>query len=238
MGVSALLRLFSSFGGNPSERSRMARKYQFSALLPIIEFCIATAFGGVGLRQRYALLSRPLFQDQTLLDTTARFHIWPWPYKFAVIANLPAFFAGSITSAPLQLKWPAFPEYLEALFVLIFVPFLWYWIGRRFDRRWQIVDKMPWAILAAFTLLCLAGASLHIGYTGFLPYGFVVWVIAVLLLTRSTYTCSGIPRKKTHDVGFCLRPLIVSVQLQQHLGTTCVRLGFHQFSQFSADLQR
>ena len=31
-------------------------------------------------------------------DTTARFHVWPWPYKFAFVSNFPAFMAGSLLS--------------------------------------------------------------------------------------------------------------------------------------------
>ena len=106
---------------------------RFSRVLPTIEFCIAIIFGGVGLRQRYTVLSRPIFQNQTLWDTTARFHVWPWPYKFALIANLPAFFAGSIVVFPFSVKWPALPECLQALSALAFVSILWYWIGIRID---------------------------------------------------------------------------------------------------------
>jgi hypothetical protein len=35
---------------------------------------------------------------QLLWDTMARFHIWPWPYKFAVILSMPAFVAGMLVS--------------------------------------------------------------------------------------------------------------------------------------------
>jgi hypothetical protein len=74
----------------------MARELQFRVILPVAECGFAGLFGGIGLWQRFAILSRPLFEGQTLWNSTARFHVWPWPYKFAVVSNMPAFFAGSM----------------------------------------------------------------------------------------------------------------------------------------------
>jgi len=42
-------------------------------------------------------------------------------------------------------------------------------------------------------VLCLAGVFLPIGYVGFLPYGFVVWVFTALTICKRTSTCCGIP---------------------------------------------
>jgi hypothetical protein len=65
--------------------------------------------------------------------------------------------------------------------------------GSRLDRRWDTMDKTPWIALSVFTLICLAGAFLPIGYVGFLPYGFVVWLFTTFAVSRGTHTCSGIP---------------------------------------------
>ena len=77
----------------------MARALRFRIVLPIAECGFAALFGAVGLWQRSAILSRPLFEGQTLWDSMARFHVWPWPYKFAVVSNMPAFMAGSLLAS-------------------------------------------------------------------------------------------------------------------------------------------
>lgn len=175
----------------------MFQERRFRELLPVAQSFLAALFGGLGLWQRYAILNRPFLEGQTLWDTTGRFHVWPWPYKLAAVSNLPAVLAGSLTSLPLAFIWPRAPEYLANLPALLFVPLLWYWVGSRFDRRWRMADKTPWIALSVFTLGCLAGAFLPIGYTGFLPYGFAVWVIATLTISRHTQVCSGIPIHKS-----------------------------------------
>ncbi len=175
----------------------MARDCRFCTLLPVAQVGLAALFGGYGLWERSAILSRPFVQGQTLSDSTARFHVWPWSYKFATVSNLPALMAGSLTSSPLVIIWPGVPEYVANLASLLFVPLLWYWVGSRLDRRWRVTDKTPWIALSVFTLSCIGGAFAPIGYTGFLPYGFVLWVISTLVTTRRTYVCSGIPVRRT-----------------------------------------
>ena len=126
-------------------------------------------------------------------DTTARFHVWPWPYRFEVISNFPASMASSLLLWPVGLVWPKVPESVQAVPALLFVLILWYWVGWRFDRRWNLKDKSPWFALLAFVLVSIAGAFLRIGYVDFLPYGFVLWVITTLSISRFTRVCSGIP---------------------------------------------
>jgi hypothetical protein len=109
---------------------------------------------------------------------------------------MPAVMAGGITSLPLAVIWTGMSEYLANLPVLLFVPLLWYWVGSRLDRRWSVSDKTPWIGLSIFTLSALGGALLPIGYTGFLPYGFAVWVITALTLACHTRVCIGIPIAK------------------------------------------
>lgn len=118
-------------------------------------------------------------------ETTARFHVWPWPYKFAVITNVPAFLAGLLFSWPVETAWPSIPESVESLPSLLLVPILWYWVGSRLDRRWDTSDKTPWIALLIFTVVCLIGAFIRTGYTSFLfPYGVTIWLIAALVLGR------------------------------------------------------
>src|SRR5260370_2424836 len=77
----------------------MDRQSSLRNLLPAVQSAIAVLFGGTGLWQRSAILSRPWFSEgQTMWDTTARFRVWPWPYKFAVVSNFPAFMAGALLS--------------------------------------------------------------------------------------------------------------------------------------------
>jgi len=63
-------------------------------------------------------------------NSTAQFHVWSWPFKFAAILNMPAFLAGLLLSLPLEALWPELPESVSYLPVLLFVPVLWYLVGR------------------------------------------------------------------------------------------------------------
>src|SRR5262245_50985336 len=101
----------------------------FRTILPFVQFVLTALFGGVGLWQRTATLSRPFFEGQTLWDSTARFHVWPWPLKFAVVSNMPAFLAGSLFSWPFAAMWPKLSELVELGASLLFVVILWRWIG-------------------------------------------------------------------------------------------------------------
>lgn len=164
----------------------MVRELRFRVVLPIVEAVIAALFGAIGLWQRSAILSHPFFEGQTMWDTTARFHVWPWPYKFAAILNLPAFFGGLLMTIPIGAIRPTLPEAVQIAPTLVFVWMLWHWIGSRFDRRWTAADKAPWIAVLIFTLVSFGGAFAHLGYTGFLPYGLLVWVIALVAINRCT----------------------------------------------------
>ncbi len=158
----------------------MTRTVRFRYVLPIAQAGVAALMGGIGLLQRQHLLGQRLFGDQTFWDSTARFHIWPWPYKFAVIANIPAFFAGLLPAWGVEQVWPRIPETVEGALSLPFVPLVWYWVGYRLSTS----SSTALRFLLVFTLACAVGAVLPIGYVGFIPYGILVWLIALIWLMR------------------------------------------------------
>jgi hypothetical protein len=177
---------------NSTENRYISR---FRTMLPTAQCGLAALFGGFGLWQRCAILSRPFFEGQTLWHSTAQFHVWPWPFKFAVVSNVPAFFASGLLLWPIGAVWPELPESVQVVQSLLLVLVLWYWVGSRLDQWWSVTDKTPWIGLAVFILVCLVGTFLRIGYTGFIPYGFLVWLSAVLTISRCT-SRSPIPSKQ------------------------------------------
>jgi hypothetical protein len=163
----------------------MTSRKRFRQVLPASQVALAALFGGWGLWQRNQILSHD-YLFGIGWDTTAKFHLWPWPYKFAAVCNLPALFAGLLLIIPIGAVRPTLSEAMHLLPTLGFVVVLWRWVGARLDHRWTVTDRMPWIAIFLFMTVSLMGAILPLGYTGFLPYGFVVWVIASLALSRST----------------------------------------------------
>jgi len=164
----------------------MARERRFRIILPIVECGFAALFGGIGLWQRSAILSRPFVEGETLWNSTARFHVWPWPYKFATVSNMPAFMAGSFLSLPIAALSHHLPEFVELASCLLCASILWYWVGSRFDLRWTVTDNTPWIALVMFTLVSLGGAFIPMGYVGYVPYGLAVWTVAFFTILRCT----------------------------------------------------
>lgn len=152
----------------------MTRTVKFRHVLPIAQTVLAALMGSIGLLQRHHILSQRLWGDQTLWDSTARFHIWPWPFKFAVIANIPAL----LPALGIEQVWPRIPEAVEAALSLPFVPLVWYWVGYKLSGS----SSTALRFLLVFTLACAVGAVLPIGYVGFIPYGILVWLIALIWL--------------------------------------------------------
>ena len=169
----------------------MAQGMQFRKVLPILQTVLAMFFGGWGLWLRNEILSHSWMG----WNSTARFHVWPWPFKFAAISNMPALLAGSLLSWPIGTLRPGLPESVQISPALLFVPLLWYWVGSWLDRRWGMMDKAghgakgPWILLLFFTLVCAVGASVPITslalYTSYLPYGMAVWMIVGLGMAAS-----------------------------------------------------
>ena len=170
----------------------MASKRLFRRILPASQVALAGLLGGWGLWQRNQILSHD-YLFGIGWNSTARFHVWPWPFKFAVVSNFPAFLAGSLLSWPVSIIWPKLSEPVGEVPSLLFVPILWYWVGSRLDRRWGMTDKTPWFALSIFVLVCLTGAFLPMGYVGFLPFGLVVWVSTTLTISRFANSSSGVP---------------------------------------------
>jgi hypothetical protein len=169
----------------------MAPETQFRRFLPIVQCIVAAAFGGFGLWQRSVILSQRAWGEQTWWETTARFHVWPWPYKFAVMLNTPAFLGGTLLAGRLSALGVRPSEIAEGGATLALVPLLWFWIGRRLDRRSGQADRLadsrvPWAVLIVFFLVCLGGALLPLGYVDFLPLGIALWTVAVPALVWLT----------------------------------------------------
>src|ERR1700687_5712821 len=126
-------------------------------ILPASQVALAALFGGWGLWQRNQILSHD-YLFGIGWNTTARFHVWPWPFKFAVIANLPAFVAGLLLSWPISAAKPDLPETVQFAPSLLFVFVLWYWIGLRLDQHCCVQQRTAWALLAVFISVCLTGA--------------------------------------------------------------------------------
>jgi hypothetical protein len=167
---------------------------RFRTILPALQVMLAALFGGCGLWQRNQILSHD-YLFGIVWNTTARFHIWPWPYKFAAVSNFPALFAGLLLTVPISAVRSTLSEAIQLAPTLLFVACLWRWVGKRLDRRWTVTDWTPWIAIFLFMIASLFGALLPIGYTGYLPYGFVLWVAACLSLSRSTHACAG----SSHD---------------------------------------
>src|SRR6267143_1475879 len=83
---------------------------QFRRILPLSQTVLALFFGSWGLWIRNSILSQPFFGNSTLWNSTARFHVWPWPYEFAVVLNMPAFLIGILLSWPLDAIRPGLSE--------------------------------------------------------------------------------------------------------------------------------
>lgn len=172
----------------------MVQRTQFRIVLPILQTVLAFLFGGWGLWVRNSVLSRPFFGDSTGWDSTLRFHVWPWQFKFAAILNMPAFLAGGFLSWPIDSYRPGLPEWVSGLPMLLLVPILWYWVGSWADKivgpeRSGNGELGRWILLLVFILIC-AGASFISecvgGPTDFVLSGIVIWLIAAIGARTST----------------------------------------------------
>lgn len=82
-------------------------------------------FVGGGQRRDWALAARG--------DSTAAYHVWPWPFTFAVVVNLPALIGSVPVSGGVGMLWDGWNEVAEMTQALLFVPVFWYWVGGRME---------------------------------------------------------------------------------------------------------
>jgi len=176
----------------------MVQPVLFRRTLPVSQTAVAILFGGWGLWLRNSILSRP-FLDGTGWDTTLAFHVWPWPFKFAAIINMPAFLLGLLLLWPLDAFRLGLSESVSLLPALLFVPLLWYLVGSSLDKRRssagrnKSTSKSEWVLLLLFMAACAAASSLPPsiwGYANHLELGALIW------MTVATWTVtSAIIRK-------------------------------------------
>jgi hypothetical protein len=162
----------------------------FRWLLTGIGAAVTAVFGAVGLWERNHILSQPFFNGSTWWDSTARFHVWPWPFKLAAIYNMPAFIGGWIIMLPIRLVWPTLLEAGDLVPSVMLAALLWYWVGSRLEA-YSAITRWTW--LFVFAAVSLTGAFIQMGYTGWLTYGVLMWCIAAMVLRRSRAPSKKIP---------------------------------------------
>jgi len=104
-------------------------------MLCLAALAIAVGLGGTGTYIRHTVLSQPFLEGQTLMETTARYHVWPWPLKLAILVNLPAFMVADLVSMPLAILSKRLATYLSTTLRLVLVVLLWLKIGKRLETR-------------------------------------------------------------------------------------------------------
>lgn len=146
----------------------------FRLLLALLQTLLGAVFGGVGLWQRHQILNQRLWGSETLWHSTAAFHVWPWPYKFALITNLPAFLVAALVKWPIQSAWPNMPDAIGWVLCVCFMAAVWYHIGSRFDAV-STSRRQPWAFVLAFNVFAAMGV-LAPGYIGFVLFAVPLWM--------------------------------------------------------------
>jgi hypothetical protein len=172
----------------------MVGRTKFRKVLPASQTALAVLFGGWGLWIRNSILSQPFFGSSTLWNSTARFHVWPWPFKFAAILDMPAFLASSLLSWPLDYLRPGLPEWVSALPVLLLVWLLWYCIGSWTDKNVSSEknkngERWTWIFLLLFIFVCAAASSISGfigGYTSYLVFGIAIWSSVVAMGVKTS----------------------------------------------------
>jgi hypothetical protein len=165
----------------------MSPEKQFRRVLPVIQTLIAVSFGGWGEWQRIQILDHSPFG----FSSTLVYHVWPWPLKFAQILNTPPLLIGGLFDWPINSLWPAFPEDLQLIPLVLCVPLFWYWLGRWLDFQCNAPNvgrnsrKMIWAVICLFILFSAIGAALST-YGSQLLYGIAAWVVIGAGMAAST----------------------------------------------------
>jgi hypothetical protein len=160
----------------------MLPQYRFRTWLPLSQCLLGGLFGLLGAWQRVSVLGQSEF-GQSLWNTTARFHVWPWPYKLALSINLPSFLMGTLVASPFVML-PELAEYLVmALAALLGIP-IWRAIGSRIDHgieRKDILKHTALVACIAFDVVCLIGAFAVRYAVGLGP---VAWFVGMVAFRR------------------------------------------------------
>src|SRR5215470_2076413 len=124
---------------NVEDLERVIPTTQFRKVLPVSQTALAILFGGWGIWERNTIISNSWLG----WNSTLRFHVWPWPFRFAAILNMPAFLAGALLSWPLDYLLPRLSEWVP---VLLLIPLFWYWVASWADKhastgpgRWTVL---------------------------------------------------------------------------------------------------
>lgn len=149
----------------------MPHDYRLRRVLPIVQTVAELFFGGLGIWQRNQILGRSGW------NSTARFHVWPWPLKFIAIVNLPALSASTLLSMLAIGLRPALGATVVVLFSILTPGAFCYWIGCRLDESAKRRRVTQISLLLLFTLLAAIGTLLPLGYVGYVPYGIVLWLL-------------------------------------------------------------
>lgn len=170
----------------------MRRPPRFRKILPITQSLLAAAFTSWGLWERHVILSNAWLGE----NSTARFHVWPWPLKLAIVLNFPAFLAGSLLALPFEKIRPKYADYVSALLIATLVPMLWYLVGQRLDQHLAFrPERKHWKRSWTTVLLAVLVGLIVIGvflatislYTSFVGWGLAIWASTTcgwLALTR------------------------------------------------------
>lgn len=102
-----------------------------------MQLVLAGVSGGVGRWQQVQIRNEPFLNGASNWDTTARFHVWPWPYKFAAVANTPALLGSLPFSSGIAMLIGGASEFAEMIPSLLLVPVLGYWIGGKLEARYS-----------------------------------------------------------------------------------------------------
>ena len=158
----------------------MIQRTQFHKVLPVSQTALAILFGGWGLWVRVSMLNRSFLG----WGSTAEFHLWPWPFKFAAILTMPAFIVGTLLSWPLGYLLPRLPDWVP---IVLFIPLLWYWVGSWVDQH--LSRKQGWTMLLLFIVICAGAASIPKrvgGYAGYVLFGIEIWLVVAIAMKATT----------------------------------------------------
>jgi hypothetical protein len=153
----------------------MSSRTRFCWILPLSQVSLAALLGGFGLWQRNKILNHD-YLFGIGWDTTLRFHVWPWPFKFVLVTNAPAFLSWALIGCQLERDGREASEMLMAAPSLLLIALLWLAVGRWIDRHWASSTRLAWGSLLGFTLICAAGASVP-STTFYLLWGVLVWIV-------------------------------------------------------------